>query len=108
MSLPDFKLEWWVGDGCELAGAHNHRVDTTKNPSGWASVPIVVNDNGKNILTRMVAGSVTTEARSSLADHGGEEADQPQQDLRLESIRPIAGWWICGVNESKEPEGQAG
>jgi hypothetical protein len=55
-------------DGCELDGVFYHRVNTDDIPSGMASVPIKVDDNGAIQYTRMVAGLAGIQATSSLTE----------------------------------------
>lgn len=51
--------------GCELDGILFHPINTNDIPSGFASVPVTVNDNGAIYETTMVAGSVGVQTTSS-------------------------------------------
>ena len=51
--------------GCDVDGTLYHRVDTTDIPNGYVSLPVTVDDNGVIYKTRMVAGSVGIQLRSS-------------------------------------------
>ncbi|PWY68571.1 hypothetical protein BO94DRAFT_540244 [Aspergillus sclerotioniger CBS 115572] len=59
-------------------------IDTDVIPSGMTSVPVLLNDNGNQLRTRMVAGLVGIEAMS------GPDSNQSA----LDSIRPYSGWWM--------------
>ncbi|KAI0017334.1 hypothetical protein F4780DRAFT_612180 [Xylariomycetidae sp. FL0641] len=101
---------------CELAGEIYHRVDTSDIPAAYASVPVRVDDNGREVRTRMVAGSVGVAASSS-----GDKLDVSRShaqwirrgfapaeltpvtpDVRddvtgLDSLRPVSGWFLYQV-----------
>jgi hypothetical protein len=51
--------------GSDLDGVSYHRVETDKIPTGFASVPLKVNDNGVEHRTQMVAGLLGMELTSS-------------------------------------------
>ena len=112
--------------GCELDGMLFHRVDTDKIPSGFASVPVTVNDNGRVYSTKMLAGSVGIQGRSSgqmldettghegvfsmTEDEHGKIVKRPYQAPKanqvtgapgLDSLQPVTGWWMYEV-ESEE------
>ncbi|KAI1118023.1 hypothetical protein F5Y14DRAFT_400861 [Nemania sp. NC0429] len=89
--------------GCEINGATYHKLDMADVPVGYVSVPVTVNDNGHEIKTRMVAGSVGIAASSS-----GEKLDKPQytpvkhevgEVTGLDSLQPVSGWWMYEVSE---------
>jgi hypothetical protein len=90
--------------GCKLDGVQYHCVDTDEIPSGFAAVPVNVDDNGDKFKARMVAGSVGIRATSS----GQTSPDSlppvtgstPTGELILDSIQPVSGWWMFKVDES--------
>lgn len=93
-------------DGCEMDGVRYHRVDTDRIPSGLAGVPLTVNDNGHKIHTRLVAGSVGVLATSNRLLSDGDRCDSgmslqpsPEDDLVLDSVRPVSGWWMFEVED---------
>ena len=50
--------DWYKhGSVCCLDEAKYHSVDTSKIPNGLNSVPVIVNDNGTEFQTTMIAGS---------------------------------------------------
>ncbi|PKY06059.1 hypothetical protein P168DRAFT_310165 [Aspergillus campestris IBT 28561] len=67
-----------------LDDALSRRVNTDDVPSGYASVPVAVNDNGVLYDTVMLAGS----------------AD-------LDSIQPLSGWWMYEKERAEEAENRA-
>ena len=112
--------------GYELDNVLFPRVDTNKIPSGFASVPVKVDDNGKIYRTKMLAGSVGIQGSSSgqmtedtLSHKGsftmgndkqGKMTLQPVHPMKaneaagtpgLDSLQPVTGWWMYEV-ESKE------
>jgi hypothetical protein len=100
-------------DACDLDGTSYFRVDTSHIPSAYVSVPVVLDDNGNEFKTKMVAGLVGMAASSS-----GEQLDigrshkssvrkrmspkpglvdvtpVPSDAPRLDSLQPVAGWWM--------------
>ena len=93
-------------------------INMEKLPNGFASVPVKVNDNGKIIWTRMVAGSVGLQLTST-----GEALEQkPEMVLDretwtlvpkyenqtkkpgLDTVQPLLGWWMYEVNDSESAE----
>jgi hypothetical protein len=103
--------------GCNLDGTSFHRVNTDDIPNAYVTVPVVVDDNGIEVKTRMVAGLVGMAASSS-----GEKLDisnghrgwvtkpfqEPKfQDVEpvpgdgtgLDSLQPVAGWWMYEVED---------
>ena len=104
--------------GCEIDGTLFHRVNTEKIPSGFVSVPVTVDDNGTIYKTKMVAGSVGIEVRSSglpvdesyshsdpitfrIGPNGERVPSTVQPEVRetvgLDSIQPASGWWMYKV-----------
>jgi hypothetical protein len=95
--------------GCELDNVLYHRVDTADIPSGFASVPVVVDDNGVLYDTKMVAGSFGMQVTSSgnMLDDGYGYADdnskKPTKQPGLDSLQPLSGWLMYEVNNKREP-----
>ncbi|KAJ5366004.1 hypothetical protein N7517_008890 [Penicillium concentricum] len=99
-----------------LEDALSRRIDTEDVPSGFASVPVTIDDNGTVYDTKMVAGLVGIQATSSRAmldrtrDHddknlyrmGANGRLEPivytispaTEEAGLDSIQPLSGWWI--------------
>ncbi|RMJ25517.1 hypothetical protein PHISP_03627 [Aspergillus sp. HF37] len=106
-SGPDYLSGWitafcfWDADGrslhhrgqrgCELDGVEFHLVDTKDIPSGFASVPVNVNNNGVMYDTKMVAGMVGIQATPN--GQVGGPAVQSERPC-LDSIQPVSGWWM--------------
>jgi hypothetical protein len=96
---------FWDGTGRCLFSSHDgqdkshlavlddvqyHRVDTGDIPPGSASVPVKLDDNGKEYDTIMVAGSVGIKATSS-----GELLTPSQSNSTgLDTVQPESGWWM--------------
>jgi len=100
--------------GCEINGVKYHQLNIAEIPVGYVSVPVTVNDNGHEIKTRMVAGSVGIAVWSS-----GDKLDMSQthaywkrEGFRreyvpiklevgvmtgLDSLQPVSGWWMYEV-----------
>lgn len=97
---PPVSLQCFQGRaaGCELDGIFYHRVDTNNIPSGAASVPVTVDDNGQIYHTKMVAGSVGIQATSSVAD------PEEGEGQLLDCLRPASGWWMIEVDAPAEGE----
>ncbi|CAI6331762.1 unnamed protein product [Periconia digitata] len=109
--------------GCELEDVLYHRVDTKDIPSGFTSVPVVVNDNGVLYDTKMVAGSFgiqVTSSGSMLDDdnaHANKDAflykdgkmvpfeyvpKMPTKQPGLDSLQPLSGWLMYEVRSNGE------
>lgn len=87
-------------------------VDTSEIPSGYVSVPVELDDNGKEYKTEMVAGVVGITASSSgeFIDESGTHSYvdwegthvkmQPEVGVTtgLDSIQPVSGWWMYELN----------
>ena len=81
-----------------LDGTHYHSIDTSAIPSGFASVPVLVDDNGTLHRTKMVAGSLGISAvKSGEMGKDGEE--------KLDSLRNLTGWVMYEVKEDVGEEG---
>lgn len=106
--------------GCVIDGVDYHQVDTSKIPSGYASVPVLINDNGSLHKTRIVAGLIGIQASSSgkmmdkseghadrkeykLVDGGYVPVDwvppEPTEQPGLDSLQPLSGWIMYEVGE---------
>jgi Domain of unknown function (DUF4419) len=103
-----------------LDGAAYHHLNTNDIPTGQASVPVVLDDNGQIFDTMLVAGSVGYQVSSS-----GEPAEmhrqpwvltragegmahsandwQDKMQIGLDSLQPISGWWMF-VKQEKRPQ----
>ncbi|KAF9958126.1 hypothetical protein BGZ72_000870 [Mortierella alpina] len=64
--------------GLSLGGITFHAVDTSDIPPAYADVPVLLNDNGVEIKTTMVAGLVGTRVSG-----------------RNDTVQPQAAWWIA-------------
>jgi len=110
---PQTDIPAWSSDrGCDLDGTLFHQVDTDKIPDAYVSVPVVVDDNGHEFKTRMVAGLVGIAAsssgekpdttnnhkdsvRSGVAEATFKDVTPVVGDVTvLDSLQPVAGWWI--------------
>lgn len=109
--------------GCELDGVLYHRVDTEDIPAGFASVPVMVNDNGVVYETKMVAGSLGIEVSRSggMLDPGYGHADEQSFEIvdgksvevnyvveeatkgpGLDTLQPLSGWVMYEVKSEAE------
>ncbi|KAG8627705.1 hypothetical protein KVT40_003578 [Elsinoe batatas] len=90
--------------GCELDQTLYHRVNTNKIPSGYAAVPVTVNDNGQIHHTEMVAGSLGILATSRRDDT--LQGDSSQKGETLDTLQSLSGWLMYEVKNTGA--GQAG
>ncbi|KAJ5899883.1 hypothetical protein N7495_004627 [Penicillium taxi] len=74
-----------------LGDTLSRRIDISDVPSGFASVPLLVNDNGTEYNTMMVAGLIGIQAASNGANHSGSF---PAEYTDIDSIQPVSGWWM--------------
>lgn len=74
-------------DYLKLDGIPYHRVDTSNIPPGYLEVDVLVDDNGTEFDTLMVAGQIGMRVSSS-GDKGLSAGGL--QD----TVAPVAGWWI--------------
>lgn len=114
----DRSTSYPTSPGCDIDGTLYHRVDTNHIPSGYVSLPVTVDDNGVVYKTRMVAGSVGIQLRSS-----GLPVDESQARIygpsfawgtngdttyagggagvgypvNLDTIQPVSGWWMYEI-----------
>jgi hypothetical protein len=97
-------------DALVLDGVKYHRIDIKKIPSGSASVPVKVDDNGTKYDTKMVAGSFGIQATSSgqKTDSGQDHASPWNKDYTpakgtgepgLDSLQPATGWLMYEVEK---------
>ncbi|KAF4556854.1 Hypothetical protein D9617_1g087360 [Elsinoe fawcettii] len=98
---------------CELDGITYYAVKLNDVPSGFASAPVTVNDNGKMYKTKMLAGSV-----GMVVSCSGElttEIERREQryvmsgtpeGLAPDSVQPLSAWFMYEVKEIEacEPE----
>ena len=96
----DRSASYATSPGCDIDGTLYHRVDTNDIPEGYVSLPVTVDDNGVIHKSRMVAGSVGIQLRSS-----GLPVDESQvgnhgpggYPVNLDTIQPVSGWWIYEI-----------
>lgn len=99
-----WKSHAYSNAGCELDGQLYHRVETTDIPSGFAFVPVTVDDNGTIYNTKMIAGSVGIQASSSgqmLSERNNRGTDEAMAAPGLDTLQPVTGWWMYEI-ESEE------
>jgi hypothetical protein len=79
----------------KLDGIVYHTIDTHDIPSGFASVPVKVDDNGRVYSTKMVAGSLAINVTKSgdRDEHGNE---------KLDSVRSLSGWLMYELKEGAQ------
>ncbi|KAI4185659.1 MAG: hypothetical protein L6R41_003987 [Letrouitia leprolyta] len=115
--------------GCDINGTLYHRVDTNDIPSGYVSVPVTVDDNGRLCKTRMMAGSVGIQLRSSglpvdmsrALRYGSSFAWEPNGEVSskgqgpgisypvdLDTIQPVSGWWMYVIGDDDDEDGVGG
>jgi hypothetical protein len=94
--------------GCSLDGVVFHKVDTTKIPNGFASVPVTVKDYLGDQRMTMVAGSIGIHAWSSgqVLDNSSRLPLAQAQGMAvtatgLDSIQPVTGWWMYEMDALK-------
>ena len=82
----------------DLDGASFTPVDTAEIPEGYVSVPVKVNDNGREYATEMCAGSVGISATKS-----GDLIDESTEHLRLwgPPIFELVSHTVDGEKKSK-------
>ncbi|KAF2220479.1 hypothetical protein BDZ85DRAFT_27384 [Elsinoe ampelina] len=90
--------------GCELDHTLYHRIDTDQVPSGYAAVPVTVNDNGQIHRTEMVAGSLGILATSGCND--AIQGDSSRKGDTLDTLQSLSGWLMYKVENTDA--GQAG
>jgi hypothetical protein len=79
------------------------KFDTDKIPAGYTTVPVLLNDNGIQYNTVMVAGSVGYKVTSSI----DAVVDAPNKTPRtLDTIQPVSGWWMYESNGKSESAGK--
>ena len=114
----DRSASYPTSPGCDIDGTLYHRVDTNDIPNGYVSLPVTVDDNGVIHKTRMVAGSVGIQLRSS-----GLPVDESQANMygprsawgsngdttyagggpgvgypvNLDTLQPVSGWWMYEI-----------
>ncbi|KAG9196293.1 hypothetical protein G6011_01414 [Alternaria panax] len=75
----------------ELDGVSYHHVDTDDIPSGFASVPVLVDDNGKEHKTKMIAGSLGIKVTSKDGPQAG------MNEEKLDSLQSLSGWMMYEI-----------
>lgn len=84
-------------DPLVLDGIDYHWIQSDDVPPGWGKVPVKVNDNGEEIETEMVAGSVGINCFSS------RPAPEPGVDPTVDTMQPQTGWWIYSKTKGEHP-----
>ncbi|KAH8170539.1 hypothetical protein LIA77_09320 [Sarocladium implicatum] len=91
---------------CNLDGISFSRIETGDIPNGYISCQVKVEDNGKEVKTRMVAGSVgiavkssgePLEERPSLTLFSSKDKKAPEKKIEspgLDTLQPVSGWWM--------------
>ncbi len=119
----DRSASYPTSPGCNIDGTLYHRVDTNDIPSGYVSVPVTVDDNGRLYKTRMMAGSMGIQLRRSglpvdqskghmygpsfawgtngdtTRAGGGPGVGYP---VDLDTLQPVSGWWMYEIAEDAE------
>ncbi|KAI4166898.1 MAG: hypothetical protein LQ343_007663 [Gyalolechia ehrenbergii] len=126
----DRSASYRTSPGCNIDGTLYHRVDTNDIPSGYVSVPVTVDDNGRLYKTRMMAGSVGIQLRRSglpvdqsrahmygpsfawgsngdiTLTGGGPGVGYP---VDLDTLQPVSGWWMYEIaNDAEGGNGHPG
>lgn len=87
--------------GCDLGGTVFHRIDMEDIPDGYVSVPVLVDDNGHEVNTMMVAGLVGIAASSSGKQLDPGNATPVEGKVTgLDSLQPVAGWWMYELKDN--------
>ena len=72
--------------------ANPEQLNSKDIPNGWSKVPVTVDDNGQEIKTEMIAGSIGINcSRSGKPLENGE--------LGLDTMQPQTGWWMFAEAE---------
>jgi len=122
ISSPEFQAR---SSAMNLEDGLSRCIDTEDIPSGFASVPVTVDDNGTIYETMMSAGLVGIQATSSgamldgtryhnsppLCEDGPDDSLEPAvysvppatEQAGLDTIQPLSGWWMY----EQRPVGQA-
>ena len=98
--LNDRHIQFRGGRGFTLDGIIYHTANSSQIQPGYVSVPVKVNDSGKELDAIMIAGSVGTEYRSSDPASTGSGAG-------LDSVSPVSGWWIFVEKDDVEEKAEA-
>jgi hypothetical protein len=75
-----------------LDGVSYHDVDISDIPNGFASVPVLVDDNGKEYKTKMIAGSLGIKVT-------GKDNSQAGTEEKLDSLQSLSGWMMYEIKE---------
>jgi hypothetical protein len=118
-SLPPLLLPTHSNSVSVLQDALSRKVDMENVPSGFASVPVNVNDNGLVYETMMLAGLVGIQATSTgvtlerndamnaSAEVVGNSVANSTAETGLDSIQPVAGWWMYEKANGKQRGGRS-
>ena len=83
------------GRGFTLDGMTYQIITLYQIPSGYASLPTKVDDDGNEVDAVIVAGSLGTQYTRSDGISAGSR-------VGLDSVSPVSGWWII----TKKQEGE--
>ena len=85
-------------------------VDVESISSGFASVPVMVDDMGDKYAATMVAGSVGIQAsvssEATASDHQAGPTDEAASSSPVvrDTIQPVSGWWIFKVEDPEKTQ----
>ncbi|KAJ4329397.1 hypothetical protein N0V84_000031 [Fusarium piperis] len=89
--------------GCNIDGVQFHRVETTDIPEGFASVPVKLNNQGTEINTMMVAGSVGVRVWSSQDPKPEiQQETKKEEENKLARLREFATRIFCLWGQDSE------
>ena len=102
----DGKVKSQIDKEClVLDGARYHRINSNDVPPGFSSVPVLIDDNGEEVPSMMIAGSVGIGFSSS-----GQQCEKGGRGL--DTVQPAVGWWMLEkksqdvLDQEAELEGQ--
>jgi hypothetical protein len=81
--------ESYYGQSLKMDDVQYHRVDTGSIPSACAEVDVLLNDNGKEFNTVMVAGLVGMSVKSAR-----DERKSNGLIVKKGEVAPVAAWWM--------------
>jgi Domain of unknown function (DUF4419) len=105
-SISDRMMPNLRDESAQIDGVKFQRIDISKIPGGFASVPVKVDDNGTIYWTKMVAGSMGMKGTSSgqvldeSYQHYGNISPTLEDNIGLDSIQPLTGWLMYEDKDS--------
>lgn len=87
----DGEGEGWNGRRWQLQGKAYPEINADRVPSGSASVPILIDDNGEAINCTMVAGSAAVRATAPTADQLAAVSSQQRTGEEKTAVQPVPG-----------------